>query len=105
LKGIMKHRKAGKLPTGEKITLLKVGGRTSAVVPSLQKKTGAVAGDVDEKPAKGKAEEKPAKGKAVEKAPKAAGSKRKVKEEDEEPVKVEKAVKIEGTRRRSTRNA
>jgi hypothetical protein len=40
------HRKAGKLPTGEKIVLLKVGGRTSAVVPSLQIKTGAVAGDV-----------------------------------------------------------
>lgn len=49
---IMKHRwKKGKkesstLPTGEKIVHLTVGGRTSAVVPSLQKKTGAVAGDV-----------------------------------------------------------
>jgi formamidopyrimidine-DNA glycosylase len=107
IEGIMKHRKAGKLPTGEKITLLKVGGRTSAVVPSLQKKTGAVAGDVDEKPVKGKADEKPAKGKAAEKVPKAtaAGKKRKVKEEDEEPVKAEKAAKVEGTRRRSTRNA
>ena len=98
IEGIMKHRKAGKLPTGEKITLLKVGGRTSAVVPSLQKKTGAVAGDVDEKTVKGK---------AAEKVPKAtaAGKKRKAKEEDEEPVKAEKAAKVEGTRRRSTRNA
>ena len=35
------------LPNGEKIVHLKVGGRTSAVVPSVQKKTAAVAGDVD----------------------------------------------------------
>lgn len=47
------------LPNGEKIVHLKVGGRTSAIVPSVQKKTAAVAGDVDsadvseaEKPAK-----------------------------------------------------
>jgi formamidopyrimidine-DNA glycosylase len=49
---LMKHRwgkgkkDGGKLPNGAKITFLKVGGRTSAVVPSVQKKTGAVAGDV-----------------------------------------------------------
>lgn len=35
-----------KLPTGEKITHITVGGRTSAFVPSLQKKTGPVAADV-----------------------------------------------------------
>jgi formamidopyrimidine-DNA glycosylase len=96
----MKHRKAGKLPTGEKITLLKVGGRTSAVVPSLQKKTGAVAGDVDEKAEKGKA--------AADKAPKSTGStkKRKANEADEQPVKMEEAVKerkIDTTKRRSSR--
>lgn len=34
------------LPNGEKIVHLKVGGRTSAIVPSVQKKTAAVAGDV-----------------------------------------------------------
>ena len=34
------------LPNGEKITFLTVGGRTSAVVPSVQKKTGPVAKDV-----------------------------------------------------------
>jgi hypothetical protein len=51
---LMKHRWSkgkkdpSKLPTGEKITFLTVGGRTSAVVPSLQKKTAAVAGDVSE---------------------------------------------------------
>ncbi|THZ91653.1 hypothetical protein D6C83_09298, partial [Aureobasidium pullulans] len=34
------------LPNGDKIVHLKVGGRTSAIVPRLQKKTGKVAGDV-----------------------------------------------------------
>lgn len=34
------------LPNGERITFLTVGGRTSAVVPSVQKKTGEVAEDV-----------------------------------------------------------
>lgn len=49
---LMKHRwskgkkDGGKLPSGEKIQFLTVGGRTSAIVPSRQKKTGAVAGDV-----------------------------------------------------------
>lgn len=48
---LMKHRwdkgkkNANTLPTGEKIIHIKVGGRTSAVVPSVQKKTGPVAGD------------------------------------------------------------
>ncbi|KAI7347116.1 hypothetical protein KC354_g14045 [Hortaea werneckii] len=50
------------LPNGEKIVHLKVGGRTSAIVPSRQKKTASVAGDIseeegveqDEKPAKGR---------------------------------------------------
>lgn len=51
---LMKHRwgKGKKdrqtLPNGEKITFLKVGGRTSAVVPSVQKKTGPVMGDVSD---------------------------------------------------------
>jgi formamidopyrimidine-DNA glycosylase len=35
------------LPNGEKIVFLTVGGRTSAVVPSVQKKTGPVAKDVN----------------------------------------------------------
>ena len=34
------------LPNGAKIVFMTVGGRTSAVVPSVQKKTGKVAGDV-----------------------------------------------------------
>ncbi|KAJ5415817.1 hypothetical protein N7465_004512 [Penicillium sp. CMV-2018d] len=40
------------LPNGDKITFLTVGGRTSAVVPTVQKKTGPVAKDVDEDVAK-----------------------------------------------------
>jgi formamidopyrimidine-DNA glycosylase len=56
---LFKHRwgkgkkdKVMAMPNGAKITFLTVGGRTSCVVPSVQKKTGAVAGDVDEKDAK-----------------------------------------------------
>lgn len=52
---------ANVLPNGNKITHITVGGRTSAVVPAVQKKTGAVAGDVasdgeddEKKPAKGR---------------------------------------------------
>lgn len=51
---LMKHRwdkgrkNGAKLPNGEKIVFLTVGGRTSAVVPSRQKKTGAVKADVDD---------------------------------------------------------
>ena len=63
---------ANVLPNGEKIVHLKVGGRTSAIVPSVQKKTAAVAGDVDGDEEEG-AESKPAKGR-----------KRKVKSEDED---------------------
>ena len=48
------------LPNGEKIVFLTVGGRTSAVIPSVQKKTGPVAKEIseaeeDEKTKKGKA--------------------------------------------------
>ena len=50
--GLVKHRwsksKKGssKLPNGDKIVFLTVGGRTSAVVPNVQKKTGPVSADV-----------------------------------------------------------
>ncbi|GAB7325158.1 hypothetical protein MBLNU13_g09238t1 [Cladosporium sp. NU13] len=65
------------LPNGEKIVHLKVGGRTSAIVPSVQKKTAAVAGDVDS--ADVSEAEKPAKGR-----------KRKVKSEEDEDEEEEK---------------
>lgn len=76
------------LPNGEKIVHLKVGGRTSAIVPSVQKKTAAVAGDVDS--ADVSEAEKPAK-----------GGKRKVKAEDddgedEKPAAKKPATKVRG---------
>ena len=50
---LFKHRwgkgkkdKPTKLPNGSKFVYLTVGGRTSCVVPSVQKKTGPVAGDI-----------------------------------------------------------
>lgn len=86
---LMKHRwNKGKkdsnvLPNGEKIIHLKVGGRTSAVVPSVQKKTGPVAGDVDENAVESSEEEKPKK-KATKKAVKATNG---TKHEDGDEVK------------------
>lgn len=58
------------LPNGHKIAFLTVGGRTSAVIPALQKKTGLVAKEMDE---------------AVEdEKPKKGPKKRKVEVDDEE---------------------
>lgn len=52
---LFKHRwgkgkkdSVAKLPNGAKLVYLTVGGRTSCVVPSIQKKTGPVAKDVDD---------------------------------------------------------
>lgn len=80
------------LPNGEKIVFLTVGGRTSAVVPSAQKKTGPVLKDLSD--AEDLDEEKPkAKGKGKLKKepvangtrkPAAKGKKRKVKTESED---------------------
>ena len=96
---LMKHRwgkgkkDGSKLPTGEKITFLKVGGRTSAIVPSVQKKTAAVAGDVSEGAEDDDAEEevKPKKGgkrkAAVQKEDEDAGA------EEMKPVKPKRARK------------
>jgi len=79
------------LPNGEKIEHITVGGRTSAIVPSMQKKTGAVAGDVED----GDGDDDGADGetkKVVKSAPKKAAkkgarsAKRKVEEDDEDEV-------------------
>lgn len=43
-----KKNASNTLPNGEKIVFLTVGGRTSAVIPSVQKKTGPVAKEVSE---------------------------------------------------------
>ncbi|KAI1118361.1 formamidopyrimidine-DNA glycosylase [Nemania sp. NC0429] len=60
------------LPSGEKITFLQVGGRTSCIVPSRQKKTGRVTAGIKE--------EQPESEPEVEAAPKAK-AKTKTKEE------------------------
>ncbi len=66
------------LPNGEKITFLTVGGRTSAVVPSVQKKTDPVAKEMTEAERGGEVEEE---------KPKANGAKagKKRKSQDEKP--------------------
>lgn len=102
------------MPNGDKITFVTVGGRTSAVVPAVQKKTGAVAKEIDEDdtPAisKRKRAVKQEDGSDIEEKPepKRVESKKKrksaVKEEEEEEAK--KEVKPADTtlgRRRSTR--
>jgi formamidopyrimidine-DNA glycosylase len=104
-----KHANA--LPTGEKIIHIKVGGRTSAVVPSVQKKTGPVAGDgkVEEDDALSGAEEevklkvKAAKNSKTKAAEKSAKTSPKVKfngkKKSVPPAKAE--PKLSGSRKRS----
>ena len=77
------------LPNGEKIAFLTVGGRTSAVIPSIQKKTGPVAKEMDEAVIKDEGAEN-------EKPKKAAAKKRKVEEQDEEEEDVKPAKKTGG---------
>ena len=76
---LFKHRwgkgkkdSATKLPNGAKFVFLTVGGRTSCVVPSVQKKTGPVAKDVEDEAdeddgSDGKEETQPAKRKRASK--------------------------------------
>ncbi|KAF2832881.1 hypothetical protein CC86DRAFT_337864 [Ophiobolus disseminans] len=93
---LMKYRwskgkkEASQLPNGAKITFLKVGGRTSAIVPSVQKKTAAVAGDVSEgaEDDNGEEEVKPKK-----------GTKRKAAAVKDEEVADKKAAKPTRTRK------
>ncbi|KIV79587.1 formamidopyrimidine-DNA glycosylase [Exophiala sideris] len=103
-----KKNASNTLPNGEKIAFLTVGGRTSAVVPSIQKKTGPVAKEMDEaevvdgedapKKAKGKKRKAVAEDEEEEVKPKKAtpkSKKSKVKEEqhdEEEDVKPKKAT-------------
>lgn len=77
----------GKLPNGAKITFLTVGGRTSAIVPSVQKKTAAVAGDVSESAA-----EESEDGEAEAKPKKSAKRKTEAENEDVEPVETTTAA-------------
>lgn len=101
-----KGKKEGNvLPSGEKIQFVTAGGRTSAFVASRQKKTGPVAGDVDENAdsAEGGAEEsKPkSKSKAKSKKAKAKASTPDEESEDEAPPPISsrkrKANAVNGT--------
>lgn len=90
------------LPNGSKFVFMTVGGRTSCVVPSVQKKTGPVAGDIKNeagtdngdgektaKPKGGKKVSKPKDTDEIEIEPTKKGTngkKRTVKTEDEEPA-------------------
>lgn len=85
-----------KLPNGSKITFLKVGGRTSAIVPSVQKKTAAVAGDVSEgSEEQGEDDVKPKKAAKRKSKPKPKDEDESdlVEEEEDEEVKPKKAAK------------
>ncbi|KAL5000541.1 DNA glycosylase/AP lyase [Aspergillus recurvatus] len=102
-----KKNKSSTLPNGEKITFLTVGGRTSAVVPSVQKKTGPVAGDVKEE--NGSSDEREAKRKrTTTKKETPNTNKTNSKKESEQTVEVEdentgEHKETRQTKRRSTR--
>ncbi|KAI4238829.1 MAG: hypothetical protein LQ349_000833 [Xanthoria aureola] len=69
-----------RLPNGEKIKFLTVGGRTSAIVPSVQKKTGEVAADVKE----GDSEDEDGVGEDDAEKQKPTSTKRKARDDGEE---------------------
>lgn len=102
------------LPNGEKVVFLTVGGRTSAVVPSVQKKTGAVAKDVSGEDANGTQTQSKRKRGAVRKEESdaepddGATKKSRSKKQSKGSVKEEEDEDMEQTapagRRRSTRN-
>lgn len=107
------------LPNGEKITFLTVGGRTSAVVPSVQKKTGPVAKDVSSEDASNapanskrkrasvKKEESEPEASEEDTKPKKTGPKRQsrtsVKKEDIDETETKPIEEQQTTRRRSDR--
>lgn len=104
------------LPNGKEIVFLTVGGRTSAVVPSVQKKTGAVSKDVSDEDVNGAQTQSKRKRGAVKKeendfeskddeskGQSKRQSKASVKDENEEDTKQTTETASAG-RRRSTRN-
>lgn len=85
------------LPNGSKFVYLTVGGRTSCVVPSVQKKTGPVAGDI-----KDQAGPEDVDGEKREK-PKAGKKASKTKEEEKDETEVEPAKKGSKGKKRSAK--
>lgn len=98
-----KKNKTSTLPNGETITFVSVGGRTSAVVPSVQKKTGPVAGDVKEDETSDDRETK--RKKTAPKKESASTKKTETKKQSKEAIEDEDEDEKEApqTRRRSTR--
>ena len=98
------------LPNGEKIAFLTVGGRTSAIVPSIQKKTGPVTKGADDESVKIEGNSK-RKRSAVQKQEddsdvEESQPKKKKKKKQAKPkttVKEEEKDNIPSGRRRSTR--
>ncbi|KAL8691580.1 MAG: hypothetical protein Q9218_003224 [Villophora microphyllina] len=87
-----------RLPNGEKIKFVTVGGRTSAIVPSVQKKTGEVAADVN-----GSAEEDDDDNEEAPKKAKKAAKKNK-KEDDDEPEADGKPAKPAKSKKRAVKD-
>ena len=83
------------LPNGSKFVYLTVGGRTSCVVPSVQKKTGPVAGDI-----KGDAGPDDTAGEKKEKT-KAGKKTTKAKKEETDEAEAEPATKGSKTKKRA----
>ena len=94
---------ANTLPNGKRFVYVTVGGRTSAVVPSVQKKTGPVAGEVDvkaEEEADDGAAEGPGPGKLKKGKTKTKPVKREEKEAEEESKFDAKAHKTPAKRKK-----
>lgn len=87
---------ASKLPNGEKLAFITVGGRTSCYAPGIQKKTGAVAAGAKTESIKEESEKaKPAKGKAAKAEPKETDDDDKEAVEDTKPKRSRKqAAKV-----------
>ncbi len=93
-----------KLPNGASIKHITVGGRTSAIVPNVQKKTGPIAGDLEGGDAEdGEANrDEEVKAKAKPRGSKGQNLKTKKEEiEDEEEAEAEPAPKTSTDRKRS----
>lgn len=92
---------SNELPNGDAITFITVGGRTSAVVPAVQKKTGPVAGGVtdDADESEDKAATKP-KGGSVKKQAGNAKSSAKGKNASEKAIKQEESPEGKTTGRK-----
>lgn len=91
-----KKNASNTLPNGEKIAFLTVGGRTSAVVPSIQKKTGPVAKEMSEaEVVDGEDEPKKAKGKKRKAVADEDGEEEDVKPKKATPKGKKAQVKVE----------